>query len=304
MESLDAFRSLDTGNDEQPGRALSRALGWFSLGLGAVELVAPNKMTNAIGLEPGTRRSVTVRAQGVRELIAGAGILLRPRRAPVWARVAGDVLDLALLAWASRGERTSNGRLIAATVAALGCTVLDVYATRQVANAQPAQRPVMATVTINKPPQEVYAYYRRLEQLPKFMDYLESVEQLDRARSKWTAKLPIAGQVSWESEIVEDRPGEKLAWKTVDGEKLVHRGQVTFARAPGRDATEVRVELELGMPGIPPNATLARLLSGSQIKGDLRRLKQVLETGEVLVSDASAHRLPHPAQPSKEEVKS
>jgi len=61
--------------------------------------------------------------------------------------------------------------------------------------------------------------------------------------------------------------------------------------------TEVRVEMQLGLPGIKPSTGIARLFTRAQIKGDLRRLKQVLETGEVLLSDASAHRRPHPAQP-------
>jgi uncharacterized membrane protein len=81
---------------------------------------------------------------------------------------------------------------------------------------------------------------------------------------------------------------------------VADRGEVTFASAPGGKGTEVRVAMEIELPGIDPSATLARLLTRPQIKGDLRRLKQVIETGEVVLSDASAVRGKHPAQPSDE----
>ena len=107
----------------------------------------------------------------------------------------------------------------------------------------------------------------------------------------------LGGTVAWDAKLTEDRPGEALAWQSIEGSLIRTRGRVTFARAPGRDMTEVRVEMQLGVLGINPGTGIARLFTRSQIKGDLRRLKQVLETGEVLISDASAHRRPHSAQP-------
>jgi uncharacterized membrane protein len=89
-----------------------------------------------------------------------------------------------------------------------------------------------------------------------------------------------------------------MSWRSVEGSQIQTRGRVTFTRAPGRDMTEVRVEMQLGMLGRGPSLALARLFARPQVKGDLQRLKQVMETGEVLHSDASMHRLPHPAQPS------
>jgi uncharacterized membrane protein len=183
-------------------------------------------------------------------------------------------------------------------VASASTLALDAYATQRVTAAQEtAASPVMFSVTINKPPAEVYAFFRRLENLPLFMDYLVSVDQ-DGDRSHWTAKLPLAGTVSWDAELVTDLPGERLAWQTVKGSMFAHRGNVTFASTPGGKGTEVRVQMEVELPGLDGSATLAKLLTKPQIKGDLRRLKQVLETGEVLFSDASSHRRPHPAQPS------
>ncbi len=156
---------------------------------------------------------------------------------------------------------------------------------------------MIATVTINKPPQEVYAFFRKLHQLPRFMDYLASVEEVDDRHSRWTANLPGGRTVSWEAEIVEDHPGEVLAWKSKEKSAIETRGRVTFTKTPGRNMTEVRVEMELGILRIGARRTFARWFAKPQIKGDLYRLKQVLETGEVLHSDASLFRLPHPAQP-------
>ncbi|HEY0250720.1 MAG TPA: SRPBCC family protein [Kofleriaceae bacterium] len=154
--------------------------------------------------------------------------------------------------------------------------------------------PVTGTVTINRTPDEVYAFFRDFSQLPSFMTYLEKVE-VNGLSSTWTA---LNGYATWEAIITEDVPGKKIAWKTVDDSSISMTGVVRFDRAPGRDATEIRCEIQLGVGGLPPSRALARFLATPEVKGDLRRLKQVLETGEVLISDASAHVKPHAAQPS------
>jgi len=242
---------------------------------------------------------MAVRAMGIREILSGLGILLQPRRAlPLWARVAGDAIDLGGIAWAAKAKRSNPQRIAAALVAVAGVTALDVLASRRVARAHRAGiDPVLFAVTINKPVADVYAFWRRLENLPRFMDYLESVTERGQGRSDWVARLPVGGTVAWTAEITEDRPNERIAWQTVEGAVLAHRGEVTFTRTPGRNMTEVRVALELGLLGSTPSPVLAKLLTRPQIKGDLVRLKQVMETGEVLRSDASVHRGPHPAQP-------
>jgi uncharacterized membrane protein len=157
--------------------------------------------------------------------------------------------------------------------------------------------PVIAAVTINRPVVEVFQFFRHFDRLPQFMTYLESVELLDDTRSRWTAKLPFGATVQWTAEITEDRPDEVIAWQSTEDSALDVRGRVTFTKTVGRDMTEVRAEMELGARGHASSA-LARLFARPQVRGDLQRLKQVLETGEVLYSDASAHRGPHPAQPS------
>jgi len=159
--------------------------------------------------------------------------------------------------------------------------------------------PVTATVTINKPPREVYDRFRDFARLPEFMTYLESVEVIDDATTKWTAKPIGKGNVSWDAVMLEDIPGQLIVWQSKPDALVQTRGRVTFAPAPGRDrVTEVRVEMQLGVSKLAASAKLARLFATPQVKGDLRRFKQVVETGEVLRSDASAHVAPHAAQPS------
>jgi len=287
-----------------PSTALARGLGWFSLALGAAEIGAPRLLSRMIGVKPSATTSLVMRLMGVREIAAGVNVLLQPRRPwPLWARVAGDAVDLALLGFSS-ARRTSGLKLAGAVAAVGGVTALDVIASVKAQKAHAhANTPIIYSVTINKPPREVYDFYRDFARLPRFMDYLDEVVVRDHRRSRWIAK-PLGGgkTVSWEAEITEDIPGEVIAWQSIEGSRIKTRGRVTFAKAPGRNATEVRVEMQLGVMGMGVSDALARVFSKPQIKGDLRRLKQVLETGEVLMSDATVTRRPHPAQPSEPET--
>jgi uncharacterized membrane protein len=298
MNEISAFRTEPSAQDKADATGLIRGLGWFGVTLGVAELAVPRLIASAIGVDRDGPAPMILRAVGVREIVSSSAVLVRPDHpAPRWARVLGDAIDIGLLGLALGSPGTGKRRLAVALGMVAGVTALDVIAARRQGRAR-HPLPVIAAVTINKSPMEVYAFYRRLEQLPQFMNYLVSVEQHADRRSTWTARLPIGGTVQWEAELVEDRPGQVLSWRSVEGSQVQTRGRVTFTRAPGRDMTEVRIEMQLGVFGRSPSLELARLFARPQVKGDLRRLKQVLETGEVLRSDASVHRLPHPAQPS------
>jgi uncharacterized membrane protein len=296
MNEFSAVRS-DASTERADATGLIRGLGWLGVTLGVTELAMPRLLASAIGVDPDGAAPAILRVLGVREIASSAAVLARPDLpAPRWGRVLGDAIDLGLLGLALTTPGTGKRRLAMALGMVAGVTALDVLAARRRGQVrQPL--PVIASVTINKPPMAVYEFFRRLDQLPQFMDYLVSVEQHADRRSTWTERLPV-GTVSWEAEIVEDRPGEAVSWRSVEGSRIQTRGRVTFTRAPGRDMTEVRVEMQLGVLGRGPSLALARLFARPQVKGDLRRLKQVMETGEVLRSDASMHRLPYPAQPA------
>lgn len=176
---------------------------------------------------------------------------------------------------------------------------IAAYVTYKVvrARARKTTSPIMFGVTINRPPMEVYRYFRDFERLPTFMDWLESVQETGGTHSHWVAKLVGGHRVEWDAHLVEDTPGEAIAWESAGDAPLSHTGRVTFTRAPGRESTEVRCEMS-----IAGSRLLAKVLAKPQIKGDLRRLKQMLEIGEVLKSDASIHAGRHPAQPAGEVV--
>ena len=113
---------------------MARALGWFSIGLGLSEIAAPEKVGEAAGLG---HHSDLLRWFGVRELATGIGILARRRRAPwLWARVAGDLLDLAVLGTGLKGSAEQRHRATMAGAAVLGVTLLDVITSRRLSHQQ------------------------------------------------------------------------------------------------------------------------------------------------------------------------
>jgi uncharacterized membrane protein len=141
---------------------------------------------------------------------------------------------------------------------------------------------VSRAITVRRTPDEVYAFWRDFEHLPQFMYHLELVQDSGDGRSHWVARAPAGGHVEWDAEIVEDRPAERIAWRTVGrDDDIVHSGSVEFLPAPDR-GTEVHVNLTYDPPGGKLGVTLARLFGeepGQQIADDLERLKQVMELG-------------------------
>jgi uncharacterized membrane protein len=147
---------------------------------------------------------------------------------------------------------------------------------------------VEVSTTIYRPAQEIYAYWRQFDNLPRFMEHLESVEDLGGGRSKWTARGPLGVPVSWMAEIINDVPSELISWKSVPDSDVISAGSVRFKPAGGDHGTEVRVNLQYDPPAGKVGATVAWLFGEdpqSQIEEDLRRFKQLLETGEITTGD-------------------
>lgn len=146
------------------------------------------------------------------------------------------------------------------------------------------------SITINKPIGEVYAYWLDFEKLPSFMYHLESVTDGGGGRSHWKAKAPAGASVEWDAEIVEQIDGSLIAWQSMPGASVENSGSVRFTAAPGDQGTEVTVDIDYSPPGGAVGSIVAKLFGEEprqQVKDDLRRFKQVLETGEVVVSDGS-----------------
>lgn len=278
--------SLKTGDGSQ---RLARMLGWASLGLGVAQLAAPGAVRRLSGLDDSPTARLVVPAVGARELVHAAGLLRGARPTGwVWTRVAGDALDLTALAMAlARRSGTRRRRVVAVTAAVAAITAVDVFtAVRAGRGARTADRVrhVAASVTVNRKPDEVYAFWRNFENLPSFMGHLESVESIGWGRSHWRAKAPAGTTVQWEAEVIEDRPGELISWRSRAGADVTNSGSVQFAAAPGARGTEVRVELDYEPPAGRLGTRIAKLFGEEpeqQVRDDLRRLKQVMETGEL-----------------------
>ncbi|MFC7479003.1 SRPBCC family protein [Luedemannella flava] len=147
-----------------------------------------------------------------------------------------------------------------------------------------------ATTTIRKPVPEVYAFWRDLENLPAFMAHLEKVRVTGDRTSHWVASAPFGKNVEWDAEIVDEVPGEKIGWRSTDDADVPNAGTVRFVPAPDGVSTEVRVVLVYDIPGGTVGKAVAKYFGEEphqQVDDDLRRLKQVLETGEVVRSDGA-----------------
>ncbi|MEY2442047.1 MAG: hypothetical protein QOJ46_1473 [bacterium] len=149
---------------------------------------------------------------------------------------------------------------------------------------------VTAAITVRRDRDEIYAFWRDFERFPRFMAHLEEVRATSPTRSHWKATAPLGMTAGWDAEITEDVPGERIAWRSVEGSKVENSGTVVFAEAPGDQGTEVHVELRYAIPGGVVGSTIAKLFGEEpriQVKDDLRRFKQIVETGEIARSDSS-----------------
>ena len=149
---------------------------------------------------------------------------------------------------------------------------------------------VTKSVTINRPRDAVYRFWREFENLPQFMAHVQRVVSGGDRRSHWVVAGPAGKTIEWDAEIVEDRPEEMIRWRTLEGSDIRHEGHVRFEVAPGDRGTEVHVDLRYDAPAGQAGATIAKLFGEEptqQIRDDLRRFKQVMETGEVVRSDGS-----------------
>jgi uncharacterized membrane protein len=160
---------------------------------------------------------------------------------------------------------------------------------------------VKEAVTVARPVDEVYRFWRNLSNLPRFMTHLEQVEELDRTRSRWTARGPMGTSVTWDAHIINEVTNEVIGWRSVGTADVISAGSVHFNPTP-RGGTEIVVHLQYEPPAGKLGAWVASIFGeepSQQIREDLRRLKAHLETGEVPApDDRSAGRWGVPVHPS------
>jgi len=138
------------------------------------------------------------------------------------------------------------------------------------------------SIVVDAPPPRVHAIWRHLENLPRLLSHVERVEVLDQTRSRWTVKGPAGAPISWDADLINDKPGELIAWRTTDSTLVNHAGSVTFE--PAGRGTRVRVSLQYDPPGGRFGHAVASLVSadaGSRVAHDLAEFKRAVEEGRL-----------------------
>lgn len=141
---------------------------------------------------------------------------------------------------------------------------------------------VVKTCTVNRPAEELFQFWRRFENLPRFMKHLVSVNETTSTESHWVAKIG-SKKAEWDSTIINEHPNELIAWRTLEGSDLAHAGSVRFKPAPAGRGTEVTIAFEYEPPAGKAAAFLAKLFGkepGQVVEKDLRAFKAFMETGE------------------------
>lgn len=140
------------------------------------------------------------------------------------------------------------------------------------------------SVTINRSPEEIYTFWRQLENWPRFMQHIQSVTQTGDGISHWVMKTSHDRTMEWDARIIEDKPGQMISWQSLEGADVDNAGSVWFTPATGGRGTVVKVVMKYSPPGGKLGSVVARLMGDSpekQLAQDLFRMKSLLETGEI-----------------------
>lgn len=192
---------------------------------------------------------------------------------------------------AQTSDQSSSAALFVVGALLLGIGVAVVAGARRRRSPNDRRIRTEQHVTIDRSPEELYAYWRKLENLPQIMGHLESVTERDAKRSSWTARGPLDTQVSWEAEITQDLPGEMIAWRSLEDADVKNAGSVTFTELSHGRGTDLKVVLAYEPPAGRLGAVVAKLLGEEpeqQLREDLRRFKQRMETGEVATTEGQS----------------
>ncbi|SHG30889.1 SRPBCC family protein [Flavobacterium defluvii] len=158
------------------------------------------------------------------------------------------------------------------------CPVYD--AAEHLMNDKASNVNIRINSVINKPVSEVYAFWRNLENLPKFMNHLDSVKTITPSISEWTAKGPAGiGKLSWKAEIIKDEKDKLLSWNSLNDASIKNAGKIIFK--PKGNATELDVTISYHAPLGVAGESAAKLLNPyfeKLVKDDISNLKYYLES--------------------------
>lgn len=191
-------------------------------------------------------------------------------------------------------QRSLRGVLMAVTGGGLVYQGAQKKSTlKQIGEAVGIEKAILVekTVTINRPASELYSFWRQLDNLPRFMRHIKSVQVIDEHHSHWVVNAPLDQHVEWDAVIVNDQPDHLIAWTSADDAEVDHSGFVRFQPATGDRGTEVKVVMEYELPGGAMAAAIAKLFGEEpeqQIGDDLSRFKQLMETGEIATTEGQS----------------
>lgn len=147
---------------------------------------------------------------------------------------------------------------------------------------------IKTVMTVNKPRESVYRYWRTLSNLPAFMHHLREVKELDERQSHWIAEVPgMGGKIEWDAEIVKDEPNERIGWQSINGALVKNAGKVEFYDAPIQ-GTEVRIIFSYHPPAGGVGTAAAKLfnpLVKGIIENEVYNFKRVIEAGEIATTE-------------------
>jgi uncharacterized membrane protein len=149
-----------------------------------------------------------------------------------------------------------------------------------------------ATVLLNCSPQEAYSFWHNFENLARFMRHVDSVTMTGNNRSRWVALGPMGARITWEAEIISDRESEAISWRSLPGSDLEVEGSVEFRPAPGNRGTLLSATIRFYPPTGAAKHAIAKLLGKDPnflMRQDLRRLKALIETGEIPTTEGQSH---------------
>lgn len=138
------------------------------------------------------------------------------------------------------------------------------------------------TITINRNPEEVYRFWHNFENLPRFMEHLESVRVMDERRSHWVASVPGGLNFEWDAEMIEDIPNERISWRSLPNAEVKNEGTVEFRRVPG--GTRLSFKASYYLPGIEggPTSKMFQYFSEKQLQRELNQFKNLIESREAV----------------------
>jgi uncharacterized membrane protein len=238
----------------------------------------PGERHNNIGQDKGYRSNNVGVTERWASIIIGSGLLLYGlRRKGLLTSLAGGALLY----------RGATGR--SSIYSLLG---IDTSEPKRLGVSVPHRQGVKVerSVIVNKSPEELYQFWRNPENLPRFMSHVASVQALGGNRSHWKMKSVAGRELEWDAEIVNDKPNELIAWRTLEGADINHAGSVHFERLSGDRDTKVKVVMEYRPPAGQIGVAVAQLFGEEPdqiLDTDLRRFKQLMETGAVVEPNAS-----------------